>query len=387
MEQSVKAVVLLWLCLHYCVSAKSFAINNNEEDSSLFDEQSRQLFGDINRLPAWLNRLRNTLPSVLTGRTSTTVSSPTAAAVSPEEVLNWPVTSEAELGAGQITGVAVDENGNPVILHRGEVAWTGSTFDFAGRLTNQAAGPIKNTTVVKLDAGRGSVLERWGDNMFYMPHGLEIDANGNTWVTDVAMHQVFKFPKGSRTPSLTLGEQFVSGSDDTHFCRPTDVAVASSGIFFVADGYCNSRILKFSPEGKVIGTYKGSFNVPHSLALMEKYDALCIADRDNSRLVCINAGLGNGPSFGTPFGRSHGRNIGRVFAIAARDSDIFAVTGASTFRKSEGETVALDELKVLSHWQPSKAFANPHDVVVSRDGESMYVVEIGPNRIVKFALE
>ena len=34
-----------------------------------------------------------------------------------------------------------------------------------------------------------------------------------------------------------------------------------------------------------------------------------------------------------------------------------------------------------------QAFANPHDVVVSRDGESMYVVEIGPNRIVKFALE
>ena len=70
-----------------------------------------------------------------------------------------------------------------------------STFDFAGRLTNKAL--IKNTTIVKLDAGRGSVLERWGDNMFYMPHGLEIDANGNTWVTDVAMHQVFKVDNNS----------------------------------------------------------------------------------------------------------------------------------------------------------------------------------------------
>ena len=67
MEQSVKAVVLLWLCLHYCVSAKSFA-SNSDEDSSLFDEQSKQLFGGNNRLPAWLNRLRNTLPSALTGR-------------------------------------------------------------------------------------------------------------------------------------------------------------------------------------------------------------------------------------------------------------------------------------------------------------------------------
>lgn len=68
MEESVKAVVLLWLCLHYCVSAKSFASNSDEDSSSLFDEQSKQLFGGNNRLPAWLNRLRNTLPSALTGR-------------------------------------------------------------------------------------------------------------------------------------------------------------------------------------------------------------------------------------------------------------------------------------------------------------------------------
>jgi len=25
---------------------------------------------------------------------------------------------------------------------------------------------------------------------FYMPHGLEVDANDNIWITDVALHQV-----------------------------------------------------------------------------------------------------------------------------------------------------------------------------------------------------
>ena len=25
---------------------------------------------------------------------------------------------------------------------------------------------------------------------FFMPHGLTIDSEGNTWLTDVAMHQV-----------------------------------------------------------------------------------------------------------------------------------------------------------------------------------------------------
>ena len=35
----------------------------------------------------------------------------------------------------------------------------------------------------------------------------------------------------------------------------------------------------------------------------------------------------------------------------------------------------------------TQGFGSPHDVAISRDGETMYVVEIGPNRITKFALE
>ena len=33
-----------------------------------------------------------------------------------------------------------------------------------------------------------------------------------------------------------LGEKFTPGDDASHFCKPTAVAVASSGIVFVADG-------------------------------------------------------------------------------------------------------------------------------------------------------
>ena len=41
-------------------------------------------------------------------------------------------------------------------------------------------GPIKNDTIVTLDAATGSLLDHWGSNLFYMPHGLEVDAEGNT---------------------------------------------------------------------------------------------------------------------------------------------------------------------------------------------------------------
>ncbi len=62
-----------------------------------------------------------------------------------------------------------------------------------------------------------------------------------------------QFPVGSHEPDLVLGESFVPGSDGNHFCQPTSIAVSEdTGIFFVGDGYCNSRILKFSRQGRLL---------------------------------------------------------------------------------------------------------------------------------------
>lgn len=85
-----------------------------------------------------------------------------------------------------------------------------------------------------------------------MPHGLTVDKQSNVWVTDVALHQVFKFPPngGSGQPVLALGTRFEPGNDDTHFCKPSGIAVMTSGDFFVSDGYCNHRIVKFSADGR-----------------------------------------------------------------------------------------------------------------------------------------
>jgi len=85
-----------------------------------------------------------------------------------------------------------------------------------------------------------------------MPHGISVDLEGNVWVTDVALHQVFRFIHGSwDSPGLVLGEAFVPGNDLNHFCMPTDVAISSSGTVYISDGYCNSRILVLSASGVV----------------------------------------------------------------------------------------------------------------------------------------
>ncbi len=46
---------------------------------------------------------------------------------------------------------------------------------------------------------------------------------------------------------MVLGEALMPGEDDEHFCKPTDVAVESSGVFYVADGFVYSSALSIHP--------------------------------------------------------------------------------------------------------------------------------------------
>lgn len=88
---------------------------------------------------------------------------------------------------------------------------------------------------------------------------------------------------------MTLGESFVPGSDSKHFCKLTDVVVSNDGsIVYVADGYCNSRIVKFDSNGNYLNEYQMPENeqpldIPHSLLLIESLDLVCVADRQNGR--------------------------------------------------------------------------------------------------------
>lgn len=61
----------------------------------------------------------------------------------------------------------------------------------------------------------------------------------------------------------------------------------------------------------------GALYVPHGLALDEARDALCVADRENHRVVCLRAGLRDPQEFGQPIMTLQGPNRGRVFDVAA----------------------------------------------------------------------
>lgn len=79
----------------------------------------------------------------------------------------------------------------------------------------------------------------------------------------------------------------VRGGDP--FNLPAGIALNDAGEVFIADGYANARVHKFSPEGKHIlswgepGTGPGQFNLPHG-AWIDSKDRVLIADRENDRV-------------------------------------------------------------------------------------------------------
>ena len=74
------------------------------------------------------------------------------------------------------------------------------------------------------------------------------------------------------------------------FNRPTKVAVdPRSGALYIADGYGNARVHKYSPEGEHLlswgefGTGPGQFNLVHSVCT-DDAGRVFVADRENHRV-------------------------------------------------------------------------------------------------------
>ncbi|XP_072439717.1 peptidyl-glycine alpha-amidating monooxygenase B isoform X2 [Chiloscyllium punctatum] len=310
-----------------------------------------------------------------------------------EEAIDWP---GEKLELGQISGVALDSKTNLVIFHRGNHVWDENSFDHKHIYQAQGIGPIQYNTILTLDPVTVKVLNAVGANVFYLPHGISMDKDDNFWVTDVALHQVFKL--GLRGDYLlVLGEAFQPGSDSNHFCQPTDVVVDPvRGNFYVADGYCNSRIIQFSPNGKFIMQWgeesslsgipkPGQFFIPHSLTFVPILDQLCVADRENGRIQCFVAQSGQflreieHPEFGP-----------RLFAVSYTADNgglLYAVNGEALVGKGvpvQGFVLNFTTGELLDIFKPSQEdFLMPHDIVAA-DDKTVYVGDIQAKRVWKF---
>ena len=141
--------------------------------------------------------------------------------------------------------------------------------------------------------GKGNFIQSIGDGLFAHPHGLRIDANDNLWTTDDGNHLVLKLdPSGNVL--LVLGRINTGAEANWLFNKPADVAFAKNGDIYVADGYGNSRVVKFDRDGNFIkawgkyGTGIGEFNLPHSVAVDDR-GRVYVGDRENQRIQIFDS--------------------------------------------------------------------------------------------------
>lgn len=91
-----------------------------------------------------------------------------------------------------------------------------------------------------------------------------------------------------------LGEKLIPGNDESHFCKPTDVAVSKmDGHVFISDGYCNQRVVEFDKNGKFVKSFEDTQNpmlVVHSITLIESNERklVCAASRETGKYVFYN---------------------------------------------------------------------------------------------------
>lgn len=307
-------------------------------------------------------------------------------------------TPGSEVVIGQVGGVATDKQGNVYVFHRGERVWNGLSFD-QYHVFQQKNRPIKANCIVVYNSA-GQVIRQFGKDMFFMPHGISVDDKLNVWVTDVGLHQVMRFPPNSDRADLVLGQRFQPGKGDNLFCKPTDVEVLSTGEFFISDGYCNSRILKYNKAATLIREFgsssiatfgtaepgSGTFNVPHSMTLAEDKGLLCVADRENGRIQCFDLDgnfqlMIHSPEFGD-----------RIFAVSycrLHGGLLFAVNGPSLSGTPpvQGFIIDINDGQLIETWNAKPGLRQPHDIEVDPVNLRVYVGELDPTKVWRFDMK
>lgn len=245
---------------------------------------------------------------------------------------------------GRCSGVGVNSKGEVYLFHRGK------------------------QPIIVLDS-TGKYLRSWGDDIIGEAHGLRIDRDDNVWVTDIGNHQVFKFTKTGKL-LMSLGKAGTAGDAIDEFNKPTDVAFGSQGEIYVADGYGNSRVMKFTPNGGFLtkwgkaGKGPSQFDTPHTI-VVDRKGRIVVGDRENDRVQVFDAGgklLETWPGF-APFGLELDKQ-GNLFVADGRANKILRLNAKGKVIASWGEEGA----------DPGQ-FKLPHMLATDHKG-NLYVAEI-----------
>jgi len=213
-------------------------------------------------------------------------------------------------------------------------------------------------------------------------HGIRVDTDGNIWTVDVDAHRVMKWTPDQRLLMVIGDVGGAAGNNDSKYAfnRPANLTFAPNGDFFVADGYVNSRVVKFNKDGEFLtkwgskGNGDGEFDLVHDVAL-DGQGRLYVADRNNRRVQIFDQNgkfLGKWANLGQPQGLYHVKRENALYMCDGENSRMIKVN-------LDGQV-----LGVLSSFGkiPGKVDV-PHYITVDSTG-AIYVAEVRNWRIQKF---
>ena len=145
----------------------------------------------------------------------------------------------------------------------------------------------------------GNLTDSWGNGSFEFAHGIHI-ANDVVYITDRNTSVCIMYTLDGK-PIQMLGRHGVHSDTGCEnpgdlvpraagpFNYPAELVPSDSGDLYVADGYRNSRVHRFSADGQLKKSWgepgKGGpneFHLPHSLLV--DGDNVVVCDRENDRI-------------------------------------------------------------------------------------------------------
>jgi DNA-binding beta-propeller fold protein YncE len=181
------------------------------------------------------------------------------------------LTDWAKVPAGvkvvEVPGIAVDSQNNVYVLTRGDLP------------------------VLVFDEG-GNFLRSFGEGVFTArAHGISISPDDTIYFADDGTHTITKWSTDGKL-LMTLGTRNEPAKkwSGIPFNRPTHAVVSpKTGHLYISDGYGNSHIHKFTPDGQLLKTWggpgvdPGQFIRPHDI-IIDEDERLYVADRENQRV-------------------------------------------------------------------------------------------------------
>jgi len=233
----------------------------------------------------------------------------------------------------------------------------------------------------------GTFVFSFGEGVFSQrTHGILIGPDDAVYCADDGTHTITKFSTDGKL-LMTIGERNhpAPAWSGQPFNRPTHAAVSPvTGNLYISDGYGNSRVHKYTAEGKYLSSWgepgidPGQFIRPHNIAV-DDGDRVYVADRECHRVQVFDAdggfitmfsnihrpdGMTIGPDGNLYIGELNGipgvddaPGLGHRVSIVSREGKLLARIGDPIEGEGPGQFIA------------------PHGIAVDSNGD-VYVGEV-----------